>query len=267
MRLTVLGSGTAQPQPDSPASGLLLEAHDVALLLDCGSGAITRLQAHLDPCALTAVIIGHFHGDHFLDLVPLRYLFPWEGGVPRRLPVYIPPGQRRRVDALTEAISERSGFFDDAFDVREYDQDAGLTIGGLRVAFRRARHYVPAWSLSVSEPSGGRLVYLGDTGPSDALVEFAAGADVLVLESTLSSSDEDDVERGHLTPAEAIELAHRAGVGRALLVHYPSASRAEIEDLCAVDGGLVVPAVPGTVVDIGHAGRTATRRRSDIAAG
>jgi ribonuclease BN (tRNA processing enzyme) len=251
VRLTVLGSGTAQPQPDSPASGLLVQSGDTALLLDAGTGVVTRLESYLDPRTLTAVVVGHLHGDHFLDLVPLRYLFPWAGGVPRRLPVHVPPGQRPRIDALAEAISERRGFFDDAFEVSEYDPDAGLSIGGLRIDFRRARHYVPAWSMALTDPTGGRVVYLGDTGPSEPLVEFAAGADVLLMESTLGSTDEDDVERGHLTPAEAIDIAHRAGARRALIVHYPSARRAEIERLCAADGPLVTAATPGTVVEIG----------------
>jgi len=251
VRLTVLGSGTAQPQPDSPASGLLLRHGDVSILLDCGTGAISRLQAHLDPRHLTAVVVGHFHGDHFLDLVPLRYLFPWAGPVVPRLPIHVPPGGRSRVDALATAISERAGFFDDAFDVAEYDPDADLRIGDLRLAFRRARHYVPAWSLAVTDGLGRRLVYLGDTGPSDALVDFAVGADLAIFEATLGSADEDDVERGHLTPSEAIAMARAARARRALLVHYPSARRAEIDDLCAADGDLVRPAVPGLEVEIG----------------
>lgn len=251
MRLTVLGSGTAQPQPDSPASGLLLRDGDDSLLLDCGSGAVSRLQAHLDPRDLSAVIFGHFHGDHFLDIVPLRYLFPWAGPVARHLPVHVPPGGRPRIDALATAISERAGFFDDAFDVCEFDPDGELRIGGLRLAFRRARHYVPAWSLAVTDQSGHRLVYLGDTGPSDALVEFAAGADLMILESTLASADEDDVERGHLTPTEAIAMARAARARRAWLVHYPSARRTEIAEACAADGDLVRPAEPGDEIEIG----------------
>jgi ribonuclease BN (tRNA processing enzyme) len=249
VRLTVLGSGTAQPQPDSPASGLLLQAGGTSLLLDCGTGVATRLQGVLDPRELTAILIGHLHGDHFLDLVPLRYLFPWAGGVERRLPVHVPPGGRARIDALATAISERAGFFDDAFDVREFDPNVALCIEPIELRFRRARHYVPAWSMAASM-DGIRMVYLGDTGPSDALVEFATGADLLIMESTLSSADEDDVERGHLTPAEAIDLAERAGARRGLLVHYPSINRPAIERLCAEQGGLVRPASPGLVVDL-----------------
>jgi hypothetical protein len=45
-------------------------------------------------------------------------------------------------------------------------------------------------------------------------------------------------------------MARRAGAARALLVHYPSAERARIERLCALDGDLVVPATPGMVVEV-----------------
>jgi ribonuclease BN (tRNA processing enzyme) len=254
VRLTVLGTGTAQPQPDGPASGLLLESGETALLLDCGTGAVSRLRALMDPRDLTAVLIGHLHGDHSLDLVPLRYLFPWIGGTPRPLPVYLPPGGAPRLDALAEAISERRGFFQDAFDVAEYQPEAGpLRLGELEVLFRRARHYVPAWSMRITAPDGASLAYLGDTGPSDSLVEFARGADLVICEATLRSAAEDDVERGHLTPGEAIDMIEAAGAGRGLIVHHPTSERPAIATLCAERGSLVTAATPGLVLEVAPA--------------
>jgi ribonuclease BN (tRNA processing enzyme) len=263
VRLTILGSGTAQPQPDGPASGLLVQTATTSVLLDCGTGIVTRLEAQIDPTKLDALVIGHLHGDHFLDIVPLRYLFPWAGGTPKPLPVHLPPGGRPRIDALARAISEREGFFDDAFELREFDPDEELRIGDLAIRFRRARHYVPAWSMSITGPDGERLAYLGDTGPSDALVEFARGADVVVLEATLRSGADDDVERGHLAADEAVELATRAGAGRAFLVHYHTARRAEIARICAELGGLAAPAIPGMTLDV----VAADRRDGSIATG
>lgn len=265
MRLTVLGTGTAQPQPDGPASGLLVESGETAVLLDCGTGAITRLMAHRDPRTLTAVIVGHLHGDHFLDLVPLRYLFPWAGGVPS-LPVHVPPGARPRIASLAHAISERETFFDDAFVLREYDPDQGLTIGELRVEFRRARHYVPAWSMRITGPRGDRLAYLGDTGPSDALTDFARDVDLLICEATLASSEEDDVERGHMTVDEVIATARAARAARTLIVHYPSARRAEATTRCATSGVRVEPASPGLIVDVGPNPLASAARPNRVAA-
>ncbi len=168
----------------------------------------------LDPRTLTCVVIGHMHADHYLDLAGLRYLFPWAGEPPVRLPVHLPPGGRPRLDALASAISERPGFFDDAFAVDEYDPEVELAVGPLRLRFMRGQHYVPAWGVSIVAPDGARLVYTGDTGPSEAMTEFARGCDVLLVEATLRDAADDDPRRGHLTPEEAIELATDADAGR-----------------------------------------------------
>ena len=92
MRLTILGHGPAPTQPDTPASGILLEAGDTSVLFDCGQGVIRNLQRLLDPRDLSAIVIGHMHADHYLDLAGLRYLFPWGERAVRRLPVHLPPG-------------------------------------------------------------------------------------------------------------------------------------------------------------------------------
>ena len=83
MRLTVLGCGPAAPQPDTPASGLLVESGSTAILLDCGQGVAARLDRRIEPADLAAVIIGHMHADHFIDLAGLRYRFPWGERRPR----------------------------------------------------------------------------------------------------------------------------------------------------------------------------------------
>ena len=207
LRLTVLGCSTAAPHPASPTAGFLVEWGDTALLLDVGQGVIRNLQRVLDPLDLTGVIIGHMHADHYLDVVGLRYLFPW--GVPAEvpLPMHLPPGGRQRLDALAMAISERVGFFDAAFDAVEYDPDSTVTVGDLQVRFVRGRHYVPAWGVVVEAPNGARLAYTGDTGPSDAVAEKLRGADLLLVELALNDSKFDDLERGHLTADEALDMA------------------------------------------------------------
>ena len=245
LRLTVLGCSTASPDPGSPAAGYLVEWESTAILLDAGQGVIRRLETVLDPRLLTAVVIGHMHADHYLDLAGLRYLFPWGDEAPRRLPVHLPPGGRPRLDALADAISERPGFFDAAYDVGEYDPGAGLRIGPLRIRFHRGQHYVPAWGLSVEAPDGARLAYTGDTGPSRSMAAFARGADLLLVEATLRDAADDDPKRGHLTPDEAIELAADAQVRAALLVHYPPDRRRELEATCTAAGPSIRPAVTG----------------------
>ncbi|MEX1169224.1 MAG: MBL fold metallo-hydrolase [Chloroflexota bacterium] len=266
LRLTVLGNSTAVPHPESAAAGYLVEWGDTAVLLDAGQGVIRSLQDRLDPHRLSAVVIGHMHADHSLDLVGLRYLYPWGERAPDPLPVHLPPGGRARLDALATGISERVGFFDDAYDVDEYDPLEPLVIGPLTIRFTRGRHYVPAWSLTVEAPDGARLAYTGDTGPSDSVVEFSADADLLLIEAALRLPAHDDLERGHLTAEEAIDMATRARARSALLVHYSPARRLELEGLCAAAGSWIRPAVPGlsAIVSPGRAAAIATRDDQEI---
>ena len=257
LRLTVLGCSTAAPHPDWPASGYLVEWGETKLLLDVGQGVVRRLQRTRNAADLTAVIIGHMHADHFLDLVALRYLFPWAEAAARPLPVYLPPGGRGRLDALTTAISERAGFFDASFSLAEFDPESRLAVGPLVVRFVRGRHYVPAWGVVIDAPDGTRLVYTGDTGPSDAVVEAVRGADLLLVEASLRRPSHDDPERGHLTSEEAVAMATRATARSALLVHYAPDRRAELEAMCASVGPWIGPAVAGQTVTVGPASRVA----------
>jgi len=250
MRLTVLGTGTARPVADTAASGVLVQTDRTAVLFDIGSGIASRLEATIGAAGLDGLVVGHMHADHWIDIAPLRYRFPWGEPAPRPLPVHLPPGGKEKLDHLAAVISERAGFFEVAFDVREYGDGETLRIGDLTIRPHPVGHYVPAWSMEIEGPDGERIVYAGDMGPSEMVVDLARGADLLILEATLESSRFDDARRGHLTAEEAVDHVLRAGVPRGILVHYPSERRAAIAAICAPTEGRVVPAITGMVIDI-----------------
>jgi ribonuclease BN (tRNA processing enzyme) len=250
LRLTVLGCSTAAPHPASPASGYLVRWDTTSILLDAGQGVASRLAREIDPRDLAGVIVGHMHADHYIDLAALRYLYPWGAPARTRLPVHLPPGGRDRMTALTTAISERPGFFDAAFEIAEYDDQVALMVGDLTVRLAPSQHYVPAWAMAIETPDGGRFVYLGDTGPTDAAVAFARGADLLLVEAALRSTADDDVVRGHLTPDEAIDLARQAEARNALVVHFDPDRLDEITALSAAAGDWIRPAVAGLNVSL-----------------
>ena len=253
LRLTVLGCSTAAPHPATPTAGFLVEWGSTAILLDCGQGVIRNLQKVLDPHDLSAIVIGHMHADHYLDIVGLRYLYPWGERAPDPLAIHLPPAGRARLDALSKAVSERDGFFDAAFDAVEYDPEATIEVGELRLRFVRGRHYVPAWGVVIDAPDGARLAYTGDTGPSASVEEGVRDADLLLVESALGLAAHDDPERGHLTPEEAIELARRAEARSAILVHYGPARKPEMDAMCAAAGPWVRTAVDGLTVTVRRA--------------
>lgn len=250
MRLTIIGSGTSEPQPETPASGILVETRTFALLVDCGQGVVRELLRIRDPRELDAIVVGHMHADHFIGLISLRYLLPWNG-IAERLSVFLPPGGRERIRELASAISERPEFFDDAFSIIEYDPTERLDVGDMSISFIRGAHYVPAWGCSIRDADGGRVVISGDTGPTDVLTSAARGADVLIAEATLASPDDDDPSRGHLTADEALLIAVRAGVPRTVLVHYPAALRERIDAACGRVPGAIAGQT-GMVIDVGR---------------
>jgi ribonuclease BN (tRNA processing enzyme) len=249
VRLTVIGSGTSQPQPETPASGLLIETESTAVLVDCGQGVIRELMSYRDPRELDAIVIGHMHADHYIDLVALRYLLPWEGVASAHIPVLLPPGGKARVAALATAISERPTFFDDAFSLIEYDPTHRIHVGDLTLGFVAGQHYVPAWGCLVTAADGARIAISGDTGPSDGFVAAARGADLVVAEATLADSATDDPRRGHLTAAEALEMADRAGAPQVVLVHFRAELHDRIARACAGRPGAIVGR-PGLQVEI-----------------
>jgi len=248
--MTVLGCSTAAPHRATASAGYLVQWGETSVLLDVGQGVIRNLQGVMDPRDLDAIVIGHMHADHFLDLVGLRYLYPWAEVAEERMRVLLPPGGRARLGALAEAISERVGFFDASFDAAEYDPTTELTIGDLRLRFFEARHYVPAWGVVVEAPDGARLAYTGDTGPSAEVEDAVRGADLLLVESAIASARHDDRERGHLTALEAVALADAAEARSALLVHYDPERLTELDGICTAAGTFVRPAVNGLTVTV-----------------
>src|SRR3954465_8887707 len=68
VKLTVVGCSPAWPNPGGAQSGYLV---DDRLLLDCGPGVLARLRRLHDGWPrLDAIVISHWHLDHWGDIVP-----------------------------------------------------------------------------------------------------------------------------------------------------------------------------------------------------
>ncbi len=68
--------------------------------------------------------------------------------------------------------------------------------------------------------AGLKVVYSGDTAPSDAVLKLAEGADLLVHDGTFASDmEERAASEGHSTAAQAAATAERAKVRRLALTH------------------------------------------------
>lgn len=224
MRLTVLGCSGSGPGPTSPASGYLVAAGDTHLVLDLGNGTFGALQRHLDPWALDGVVVSHLHSDHCADVAALavfRRYHPFPPAGAAAVPVLAPveaPGRFAAAYA-TSAAERAEADLSDVLAFTALADGASCTVGAARLSARLVDHPCEAYALRV-EHRGASLVYSGDTGPSDGLVELARGADVLLCEA--SRPHHADAPRGvHLSGRQAGEHAAAAGVGRLLLTHVP----------------------------------------------
>ncbi len=231
MELTVLGGSAAAPNGGDASAGYLIRSGETAMLIDCGSGVVSQLRRQTEARTLTAVVISHLHSDHTLDLIALRYTLkyaPPGHGAP--IPLHLPPCGADFVDRLGSvfAVGNEAGteFWGDVLTPVEYgsllDADAPLTIGALTLRFAPMHHYIPVWAIRIEDQVSGRvLTYSADTGPAAPLAEFAAGSDLLLCEATLLEQEpgSDPAHWGHLTAAQAGEIATRASVKHLVLTH------------------------------------------------
>jgi ribonuclease Z len=112
------------------------------------------------------------------------------------------------------------------FDVKEAKK-LGIPEGGLYSKLQHGQDIVFKGkkiksSQVVGPPRKGRKIGIsGDTRPTDKLVKFFRGCEVLVFESTYSHDKQQKaVENWHSTATEAATVAKKAGAGRLFLTHF-----------------------------------------------
>jgi len=223
MDLTVLGRSPASPNPGEACAGYLVEGGGARVLVDIGPGVVAELLRRHHPDELDAIVVSHMHADHMLDLVTLRYVYPWRAR-PRdqRLRVVMPPGSADQLLELARGVGNPR-HFEDSFRLSEHDGRSSVRFGGLDLTPVETVHFIPCWGFRI-EADGSRLSYTADTAPCEALVDLADDADLLLSEATLRSLEEDahpPEQRGHLLPAEAGEAAREGRAKRLMLTHLP----------------------------------------------
>jgi ribonuclease BN (tRNA processing enzyme) len=215
MRLTILGHAGSFPGPDSPASSYLIEHDGCSIVLDMGNGAFGTLQQHADIYAIDGVVLSHLHADHCMDITSYYVARKWrpEGPAPS-IPVLGPTGSADRMARAYDLPPDEGmhGEFDfrDHVDVTE--------IGPFRIRTTPVNHPVEAYAVRI-EAGGRSLVFSGDTGECDGLVDIAKGADLALFEASFLSREPDLPINLHMTAAQASQHAMRAGVDRLILTH------------------------------------------------
>ena len=180
--------------PQRAGIGTLVVAGSEQLLFDCGRGIPTAMsRMAIVPADVTKVFLTHLHSDHVISL-PELYLYPWASqGRTTPFEVWGPDGTRSMMEHLQKAfvfdirvrrdVDERfpaSGIKVIATDIREgiVYQANGVKVTAFLVDHGPVK---PAFGYRV-EYRQHSVVLSGDTRPSENLVKFAKGADLLIHE-------------------------------------------------------------------------------------
>jgi ribonuclease Z len=193
LKVTLLGTGNPRPSSDRFGPSILVEAGKETLLFDCGRGATIRLsQAGVPFSSVTALFLTHLHSDHVVGL-PDLWLTGWIMG--RRVPLQVwgPAGTSDMMNHLAEAyafdvhvrrdVDEQLAAQGAVLTGKDIDEGVAYENSGVRVTAFRVDHGLvkPALGYRI-DYQGHSVVLSGDTRPSENLVKFAQGTDVLVHE-------------------------------------------------------------------------------------
>lgn len=240
LTVTFAGSGDAFGSGGRFQACIHIRPSDSAapVLLDCGATSLTALKrCGLDPGEVGAVFVSHLHGDHFAGL-PFLIL---DGQFSRRtapLVVVGPPGTKRRLETAMECMFPGSSAVQRRYHVNvvEIAPGSAASAANVEVTAWAAAHPSGAPALALRLALDGKIIaYTGDTAWTDALIEVAAGADLLIAEAYYR----DKAVPHHLRLADIenhrAELASR----RIVLTHMSADMLAEAGKLsyeCAADG-------------------------------
>ena len=242
MYLQVVGCGDAFGSGGRGNACFYLRGESGSLLLDCGPGALAGMRRlGIRPASLDAVLISHFHGDHFGG-VPFLFL---EGRFqePRDRPLEVggPPGVEARVSLLARALYRGGAASPEPSLARFHDlePDQDHQIGPARVRPFAVRHQEEELCLGLRVTMDGRtVVYTGDTGWYPELAAAAEGADLFIWECTYR----DATWGGHTRLSEVLAAREKLDCKRHLLTHMgPDVlQRMEEHDLPWAEDGMRV---------------------------
>lgn len=211
MKLTVLGKYGPWPAAGSSCSGYLLEAGGKRLLLDCGCGVLGQLLKFCAIEQLDGIVLSHLHSDHMGDMMVLRYALPYfigNGLMKPGLPVFLPATPESVADTI---ISDAN------VDARVVKGGDAAEFLGMQLSFFSTRHLVECNAVKIA-CEGKTLVFSGDMNTTPGFEQFAAGADLLLIDGFFTNREWSE-EKPHLSAALAAGLGAKAGVKRLLLTH------------------------------------------------
>ena len=190
--VTLLGTGDAFASFGRSQSGYLIDAPGGRILMEAGPGLLPALKSNgIAPDSFDLLLISHLHGDHFGGLPFLILDYMWETPRKKMLTIAGPPKLEERTWLLMRTMFPHFELDKIKRKLKFVVLEPGSStrLGKFKVRAIRSPHTKPDISLSLRIDGGGKsIVFSGDSGWNDGLVELSAGADLFLCECTYYES-------------------------------------------------------------------------------
>ena len=238
MQVILLGTGYPRPHPDRAGPSTAVVVNSKVFVVDTGRGVTMRLWATGHPLRnIRGVFLTHLHSDHTSGL-PDLFNTSWIFGRSAPLELYGPPGTPEMAEAMVKFFAVDIPI---RRDLTEMNPAAGATVNAhvvregivyqdddVRVTAFGVNHEPVEHAFGYRFDAAGKSVVIsGDTRPSENLIRFAKGVDILIHEAYLPEhfdrSDSPEVaarlKAYHTSAEEAGQVAARAEVKMLVLTH------------------------------------------------
>ncbi|WP_087973336.1 MBL fold metallo-hydrolase [Oceanobacillus rekensis] len=212
MKLTVIGCWGGFPARDGATSAYLIEKNNFSLLLDVGSGSLSKLQKYKPVSDLDAVVLSHYHHDHVADIGVLQYAKLIEfyvKGSDKLLPIYGHTKNKEGFKSLTHQYTKGVA----------YQPEKEINVGPFTIQFLETVHPVPCYGMRITDGESV-IVYTADTSYKEEWKAFAKNADLLITDCNYYAG-QDGTNAGHMNSEEGAIIAETAGVQTLMLSHLP----------------------------------------------
>ena len=243
VRLTFLGCGDAFGSGGRLNTCFFVRAPSARFLIDCGATSLVALHARgLTTDDVDAILVTHFHGDHYGGLPFLFLDAARRRGRERPLTVVTPRGGRERKRTLMEQLYPGMSAAMDELDLRFecYESYQELAIGSLTVSAHPVAHSDAALSHGLRIAVDDRVIgFSGDTTWTDELRSIADGADLMICDCNFFETQ----AATHLDYRTLERHLPALGARRLVLTHLGEemlGNLDRVELTCAEDGMAVV---------------------------
>jgi ribonuclease Z len=215
-QILFLGTASMKPGKCRNVTGIHISDWGGGLLLDCGEGTYYQLvrsygekisEVLLD---LKAILITHLHADHHVGLLKLLY----ERSKLTSEPIIIsaPSMLRNYLSTCTSLMAPIH---------YKFLSPRTVLVPGITVQAVPVDHKIEAYGYVLSNQSGWKIVFSGDTRPCSKLIEAGLNATVLIHEATFDDKEIDDaIFKSHSTIGEALQVAVEMKAWKVVLTHF-----------------------------------------------